>query len=131
MAAPVVAGLAADLLQGHPTWTPDQVKGALLTTARPLPGSATTKEIVGDKANGAKSTANQGLTPAPLVSAGGSVDYTRSSWSRSSWSTAPSGLTAGWARSSWSCTCSLTSSGGIDPTRSSWSTSTWSTAWNL
>jgi hypothetical protein len=129
----VVAGLAADLLQGHPTWTPDQVKGALLTTARPLTGGlATLKEIVGDKANGAKATANQGLTPSTLVSGtGGTVDYTRSSWSRSSWSTAPSGLTAGWARSSWSCTCSLTSSGSIDPTRSSWSTSTWSTSWTL
>jgi serine protease AprX len=34
-AAPVVAGAAAYVLALHPTWTPDQVKGALMLTARP------------------------------------------------------------------------------------------------
>jgi serine protease AprX len=33
-AAPIVAGAAADILARHPTWTPDQVKGALMATAR-------------------------------------------------------------------------------------------------
>jgi serine protease AprX len=37
LAAPVVAGTAAELLAEHPSWTPDQVKGALMLTARPLP----------------------------------------------------------------------------------------------
>jgi hypothetical protein len=32
-----VAGTAAELLAEHPGWTPDQVKGALMLTARPLP----------------------------------------------------------------------------------------------
>jgi serine protease AprX len=32
-AAPVVAGAAAYLLAVHPSWTPDQVKGALMSTA--------------------------------------------------------------------------------------------------
>jgi serine protease AprX len=36
-AAPVVAGSAAELLAEHPSWTPDQVKGALMLTAKPLP----------------------------------------------------------------------------------------------
>jgi serine protease AprX len=35
-AAPVVAGTAAQLLARHPSWGPDQVKGALMATARPL-----------------------------------------------------------------------------------------------
>ena len=35
--APVVAGAAAMLLAQHPTWTPDQVKGALMATATPTP----------------------------------------------------------------------------------------------
>ena len=35
LAAPVVAGMAAYLLATHPTWTPDQVKGALMLTAKP------------------------------------------------------------------------------------------------
>jgi serine protease AprX len=37
LAAPVVAGTAANLLAAHPEWTPDQVKGALMLTAGPLP----------------------------------------------------------------------------------------------
>jgi serine protease AprX len=36
-AAPVVSGAAAVLLAQHPTWTPDQVKGALMLTAEKLP----------------------------------------------------------------------------------------------
>jgi serine protease AprX len=39
-AAPVVAGAAAELLAQHPTWTPDQVKGALMLTATPEPRAA-------------------------------------------------------------------------------------------
>jgi serine protease AprX len=48
-AAPVVAGAAAQLLARHPTWTSDQVKGALMQTARYVPeappGSAGVGEI--------------------------------------------------------------------------------------
>ncbi len=33
MAAPMIAGLVADLLQVHPRWTPDQVKGDLTSRA--------------------------------------------------------------------------------------------------
>ena len=33
-AAPVVSGTAAQILARHPSWTPDQVKGALMATAR-------------------------------------------------------------------------------------------------
>ncbi len=36
LAAPVVAGTAANLLAAHPEWTPDQVKGALMLAAEPL-----------------------------------------------------------------------------------------------
>jgi serine protease AprX len=45
-AAPVVAGAAAVLLAQHPTWTPDQVKGALMLTAERLP-SATDRLATG------------------------------------------------------------------------------------
>jgi serine protease AprX len=36
-AAPIVAGAAAQLLARHPSWTPDQVKGALMLRARFVP----------------------------------------------------------------------------------------------
>jgi serine protease AprX len=36
LAAPVVAGIAANLFAAHPEWTPDQVKGALMLSAEPL-----------------------------------------------------------------------------------------------
>jgi serine protease AprX len=54
-AAPVVAGAAAQLVIEHPTWTPDQIKGALMQRARYVPeadpGSAGVGEI-----NAARST---------------------------------------------------------------------------
>jgi len=36
LSAPIVAGLAADILALHPHFTPDQVKGALMVSARPV-----------------------------------------------------------------------------------------------
>jgi serine protease AprX len=36
-AAPIVSAAAAMLIAQHPTWTPDQVKGALMVTATPQP----------------------------------------------------------------------------------------------
>jgi len=38
-AAPVVAGAAQQILLRHPSWTPDQVKGALLSTAKKAPNA--------------------------------------------------------------------------------------------
>ncbi len=40
LAAPIVAGVAADLIAAHPDWTPAMVKGALVNTATQLPGGA-------------------------------------------------------------------------------------------
>ena len=48
-ASPIVAGVAAQILARHPGFTPDQVKGALMQTARYIPeappGSAGVGEI--------------------------------------------------------------------------------------
>jgi serine protease AprX len=53
--APVVAGTVAQMLALHPTWTPDQVKGALMVTTRPAskdspPLSSGVGEVNADRA---------------------------------------------------------------------------------
>jgi serine protease AprX len=131
MAAPVVSGIVALMLQTHPSWTPDQVKKALRKTSE-WTSIGEVSAAPASWSNYTPSSANRDLVPNTLVDATtGDIDYTRSSWSRSSWSSAPSPLTAAWARSSWSCDCSETSDGGVDPTRSSWSRSSWSTFWGF
>jgi serine protease AprX len=47
-AAPVVAGAAAQILARHPAFTPDQVKGALMVSAKPLPNAAPMSVGVGE-----------------------------------------------------------------------------------
>ncbi len=128
MAAPMISGLVADLLQLHPTWTPNQVKGALITSW--ISGNDNVQEPNAGKLSWLwnPQPADVGLTPNTLImDVQGNIDYSRSSWSRSSWSTATGTLSATFARSSWSCSCSLTSTGTVDPSRSSWSSSAWST----
>jgi serine protease AprX len=39
-AAPIVSGIASQILARNPSWTPDQVKGALMAGARPTPSAA-------------------------------------------------------------------------------------------
>ena len=46
--APIVSGAAAQLLARHPDWSPDQVKGALMLTARTLPRAAPLSAGVGE-----------------------------------------------------------------------------------
>jgi serine protease AprX len=128
MAAPVVSGVAALMLQAHPDWTPDEVKSTILATRRQLPGGVEEVDAAAAVVQQVPATgANDGRVPNDVVDAAtGDIDYARSSWSRSSWSTAPDALTAGWARSSWSCVCTPDAGGTVDPTRSSWSRSSWS-----
>ena len=131
MAAPIISGIVAAILEKRPTWTPNQVKGALLSTTRTITSGREVDALNAYSASADKLVSNTGLTPNQYVdAASGAIDYTRSSWSRSSWSTAPSDLSAGWARSSWSCNCSTDASGDVISTRSSWSRSSWSTDWS-
>jgi serine protease AprX len=128
MAAPMIAGLVADLLQSHPYWSPAQVKGALTTSWISGNSSIQIPDAMRLGWLWNPQPADQGLTPNTLISdPQGGIDYSRSSWSRSSWSTATGTLSANFARSSWSCNCSITSTGSIDPSRSSWSNNSWST----
>jgi serine protease AprX len=64
-ATPVVAGAAQQLLLRHPSWTPDQVKGALLAAARKAPNAAATSlgagEVNAGKAGALTSPPNPNL----------------------------------------------------------------------
>jgi serine protease AprX len=129
MAAPMVSGLVADMLQLHPNWTPAEVKGSLIS-----PLTKSNRDIGEVSAVAAvllpfAPIADKGLTPSTLVAGkSGQIDYARSTWSRSRWSQAQGELDAAFARSSWSCTCGQGPSGAVDPSRSAWSSSSWASS---
>jgi serine protease AprX len=122
-AAPVVSGIAALVLGKHPTFTPDQVKGALMAGAKPLPRAKDLSEGVGE-VNAGRSvefqnppTANKALrkfvmsdplTGAPIFNAAswaeaakGDASWAEASWDSASWAEA-SWDSASWAEASWS-----------------------------
>jgi hypothetical protein len=127
MAAPMISGVVADLLQVDPNWTPNQVKGALMNPLASFSTSFQEPNFNRLSMIATPPVADLGLTPSTLLTdASGNINYTQSSWSQSSWSQASGSLSAGFAQSSWSCSCT-TSSGTVGPSQSSWSTSSWST----
>jgi serine protease AprX len=109
-AAPVVSGSAAQILARHPDWTPDQVKGALMDGARPVPHSVGRSAGVGE-VTASKSAAitnppnpNRALNKF-LVSTTGGLVFNSASWvdaikATASWDTA-SWETASWNDASW------------------------------
>ena len=136
MAAPMVAGAAAIGFQLDPTLTPNRIKALLRDSDRPLTDSIDELSMV-DAArrffdDGGK-LANQGLEPNTFIDpATGEIDYTRSSWSRSSLERGgraaalelePLELEPG------SGLARRHDSAAVDTARSSWSRSSWSTSW--
>jgi serine protease AprX len=122
-AAPIVSGIAALILGNAPTLTPDQVKGALLLGAKPLPKATDMSEGAGE-VNAGKSiqlknppAANKALTKfvvtdavtgSPVFDAASwasaakaDASWASASWSDASWSSA-SWASASWAAASWS-----------------------------
>jgi serine protease AprX len=120
MSAAVVSGVAALLIEEHPDWTPNQVKGALKSTLRDVPGAGGMVNV-----NAALSAtaleSNAGLERNELiVPSTGLIDYTRASFRRASFRDASgSPLDATWTRASFRCDCGLLDSGAVDPTRAS------------
>jgi serine protease AprX len=118
-AAPVAAGAAADLLALHPSWTPDQVKGALMLSAKPIsssasPGSSGVGELKLDAAalvtappnpNAALdkflvADPNGGATPVFDGASWYTTATTGPSWDASTWNDA-SWAGASWGEASW------------------------------
>jgi serine protease AprX len=105
MAAPVVSGVVALVLQVRPNLTPDEVKWLLMETARsyknqvPGTGGLVTADTAAfwTKAIG---RANQGLEPSPLLAEMmGSTD-SNTSWANTSWANT-SWANTSWANTSW------------------------------
>jgi serine protease AprX len=133
-ASPVVAGVAAQILARHPSFTPDQVKGALMQSARYIPeappGSAGVGEINGLHAAGVSRPPNPNLAlnrflmPDP---AGGkspvfnSVSWTDAAKANSAWD-AVTWSDVTWSDASWSA---VTWS-DVSWTDVTWSDVTWS-----
>jgi serine protease AprX len=143
-AAPVVAGAAAYLLALHPTWTPDQVKGALMLTAKQTPSATPLSLGVGevDAARAANvlspPNANEALqthvvtdllsgTRSFDAASWGSGAHASASWGSASWGTASWGSASwgsSWASLYWSAASWGTASWGT----ASWGTSVWASA---
>jgi serine protease AprX len=135
-AAPVVAGAAAYLLALHPSWTPDDVKGALMVSAQETPAAAPWSlgvgELNAEAAADVSAPPNPNAALAPFVVAdpdGGTlpifdaaawqlVAQNDASWSNASWSNA-SWSNASWSNASWSNTAW---------DAASWATASWSDA---
>jgi serine protease AprX len=117
-AAPVVAGTVAQMLARHPNMTPDQVKGALMQTARKVrnnPKAAGVGELTATRAVEARQTPNpnRGLNRFLVSDASGvtapvfdaqswaSAAKTDMSWNSMSWAD-QSWSDMSWADQSWS-----------------------------
>ena len=142
-AAPVVSGLAANILGAHPDWSPDQVKGALMLTAfggtKAAPNSLGVGEVNIQKALDPKLIAppnpnlalNAFLVSDPTGSSlpvfdaasWSSVASSNASWSSASWSSA-SWSSASWSSASWSSASWSSASWSS----ASWSSASWSSA---
>jgi serine protease AprX len=122
-AAPIVSGVAALVLGKHPDYTPDQVKGALMLGAKPLPRATDMSEGVGE-VNAGRSieftsppnpnkALDKYLTTDPVTggpvfdsaswasAAKADASWASASWDSASWSSA-SWSSASWASASWS-----------------------------
>ncbi|MGH3136239.1 MAG: S8 family serine peptidase [Gaiellaceae bacterium] len=129
--APVVSGIAASIIAHNPTWTPDQVKGAIMETVEVPEGYGSNAAlgvgvVNGSAAVNASGAANPNAGLNQFVAWNGATDryefdagewYTtaasNASWSSASWASA-SWSSASWSSASWSS--------------ASWSSASWSSA---
>jgi serine protease AprX len=127
-AAPIVAGAAAHLLARHPNWTPDEVKGALMVSARhagraedssigtgeldvraalkitqpPNPNRALARFLVEDSSGSAVPVFDSASwdSAADTDASWDSASWADASWADASWADA-SWADASWADASW------------------------------
>jgi hypothetical protein len=141
-ATPIVSGIAADILARHPEYGPDQVKGALMMTARRLLEAERLQQGRGEvnavrAATLSRTPANPNLalrpfvvpdpagSGAPVFNASAWYDAMRtdSAWDSSAW-TDSGWADSGWADSAWTDSAWLDSA-WLD---SAWTDSAWADA---
>jgi hypothetical protein len=135
-ASPVVAGAAAQVLAKHPSWTPDMVKGALMSKARYVPEEGLTGAAGVGEVNAYRSAMmshapnpnlalNRFVRPDPITGAMAfnAVSWTDAAESDASWSDA-SWSDVSWSDQSWSAV----SWSDVSWSDVSWSDVTWSDA---
>jgi serine protease AprX len=144
-AAPVVAAAAAQVLARHPEWTPDQVKGALMVSAKDTPAATLGSLGVGmvDATRAAavvgppdpNAALNQFVGPAgdgsgPIFDAASWANVAQSdaSWASASWASA-SWASASWASASWaSASWASASWASASWASASWASASWAAA---
>ncbi len=128
-AAPLVAGVAAYMMAINPTWTPDQVKGALMLTAKNLPSAAPLSLGVGEMdAPAATSVTNPpnpnlALNQFKTADSTGGTAFDAASWANASWANA-SWASASWASASWASASWASASWA----NASWASASWASA---
>jgi serine protease AprX len=117
MSSAVVSGVAALVVDENPGMTPNQVKGAIMSTLRSVPGVGSAVDA--NAALDGTGSANAGLVPNSLIDpATGGIDWGRASFRRASFRDASgSPFGALWTRASYRCDCGPDGSGQVDPTR--------------
>jgi serine protease AprX len=152
LAAPMVAGAAAQILAHHPTWTPDQVKGALMVSAHPLPLDTTFGGGVGELNAAAAAAVASPPNPQSNLDAfittdssgnpvfdgtswqntvASQTDWSATDWSATDWSATDWSATD-WSATDWSATdWSATDWSATDWSATDWSETDWSaTEWS-
>jgi serine protease AprX len=130
-AAPVVSGAAATILSRHPSWTPDQVKGALMLGAAVPSGYGSngglglgvvheSASLAADGAANPNAGLEQFVTADPIsglnsfdAASWASAATANASWNSASWASA-SWAAASWASASWAS--------------ASWASASWASA---
>jgi serine protease AprX len=129
-AAPAVAGTALQIIARHPTWTVDQIKGALMLTAKPVNnaprGSAGVGELNAARAadySGTPPNANRAVDKFLVPDTTGSLSFDSASWNTAVKANA-SWMAASWSDASWGEASWSTASWGD----ASWSAASWGDA---
>jgi subtilisin family serine protease len=136
-AAPVVSGAVAHILALHPTYSPDQVKGALMVTARPTAGAGWSLGV--GEVNAVQAATyfnppnpNAALNPfVGLDPTSGSPTFDTASWNSTAQSNA-SWNSASWNSASWnSASWNSASWNSASWNSASWNSASWNSAsWN-